>query len=87
MLEYGALVERSRLTVFQGPVLRDSDPLYSGSEAGVQVPLMFWKIVVRVQADTVQGGSLKASAFLVSQEQLLTRPRRGVRPTTLADAP
>ena len=87
VLEYGALVKRSRLTVFQGPVLRDSDPLYSGGEAGVQVPLMFWKIVVRVQADTVQGGSLKASAFLVSQEQLLTRPRRGVRPTTLADAP
>ena len=87
VLEYRALVERSRLTVFQGPVLRDSDPLYSGGEAGVQVPLMFWKIVVRVQADTVQGGSLKASAFLVSQEQLLTRPRQGVRPTTLADAP
>ncbi|WP_310582557.1 DNA/RNA non-specific endonuclease [Deinococcus sp.] len=82
VLEYGALPLRSRLTVFQGPVLRVSDPLYSDGGAGVQVPLLFWKIVVRVQ-----DGLLKASAFLVSQEQLLTRPRRGVRPTTLADAP
>ena len=82
VLEYGALPSRSRLTVFQGPVLRASDPLYPGGEAGVQVPLMFWKIVARVQ-----DGSLKASAFLVSQEQLLSRPRRGVRPTALANAP
>ncbi len=82
VLEYGALVERSRLTVFQGPVLRESDPLYPDGGAGVQVPLMFWKIVVRVQ-----DGSLKASAFLVSQEQLLTRPRRGVRTAALANPP
>ncbi|WP_425144932.1 DNA/RNA non-specific endonuclease [Deinococcus sp.] len=78
VLEFGALIDHSRLTVFQGPILKASDPSYGA----VQVPLAFWKIVVRMVAGTPQ-----ASAFLVDQSQLLNRPRRGVRPATLTNAP
>ncbi len=70
VLEHGAIANRKRLCVFQGPVLNhrfaDADD--------VQVPYEFWKLVMWVGAND----TLRASAFKVSQEKLLDEERRGV---------
>ena len=72
-LEYGAALDKSRLIVLQGPVFGKNDPFYDDGEGGrIQVPLQFWKIVVRVENHTP-----KATGFLASQEGLLSEPRRG----------
>lgn len=72
-LEDGATLDHSRLTVLQGPVFRDDDPVYRDEDGGrVRVPLQFWKIIVRVS-----NGELKATALLVSQAKIINRPRRG----------
>jgi DNA/RNA endonuclease G (NUC1) len=55
--------ERKRLTVFTGPVFRDDDPNYRGT----QVPLKFWKVAVVARPN----GKLAVVAFLVTQEDLV----------------
>jgi endonuclease G len=40
-----AKAENEKVTVITGPVLRDDDPAYRG----LQVPMAFWKILVRVE--------------------------------------
>ena len=52
-----------RVTVFTGPVLRAADPPF----ADIKVPLQFWKVVAFRRAD----GALAASAYLLSQENLV----------------
>lgn len=68
MLEHGVLKTRSRITVFNGPVL---DHGYSECD-DVQVPLAFWKLLLRTGPD----GAPRASAYLASQETLLEEVRR-----------
>jgi endonuclease G len=57
-------VEKLRVSVLGGPVFRDDDPVYRG----VPIPRDFWKIVAYVEA-----GTLKAKAFLLTQDDLLNR--------------
>ena len=51
------------MTVFNGPVLLADDPSYRGA----QVPLAFWKVMVFSPPE----GDLSASAFLISQRELV----------------
>lgn len=52
-------VDRLRISVFGGPVLRDDDREYRG----VQVPREFWKVIAWEQA-----GALTARGFLLTQD-------------------
>lgn len=52
-------VDRLRISVFGGPVLRDDDLVYRG----VLVPREFWKVIAWEQA-----GALTARAFLLTQD-------------------
>lgn len=52
-----------RVSVFSGPVFAADDDQYRG----VQLPRQFWKVVAMVK----QGGALSATAYLLSQEQLI----------------
>ena len=51
------------LQVFTGPVFSDSDPKYRGH----RIPLEFWKVVAGIAPD----GKLFATAYILSQENLL----------------
>jgi endonuclease G len=52
-----------RVNVFSGPVFAADDDQYRG----VRLPRQFWKVVTMVK----QGGALSATAYLLSQEQLI----------------
>jgi endonuclease G len=52
-----------KVSVFTGPVLADDDDLYRG----VKLPRQFWKVAAIVKGD----GTLSATAYLLSQEQLI----------------
>jgi endonuclease G, mitochondrial len=52
-----------RVSVLTGPVLAADDDQYRG----VQLPRQFWKVVAMVK----QGGELSATAYLLSQEELI----------------
>ncbi len=52
-----------KVTVLTGPVLAEDDDRYRG----VQLPRQFWKVVAMVKA----GGTLSATAYLLSQEELI----------------
>jgi endonuclease G len=70
-LEFGATVDKSRLTVLQGPVFSGEDPEYEDIDGNpVRVPLEFWKVVIRVVDDEV-----RATGFLASHRKLLKRKR------------
>jgi endonuclease G len=70
-LEFGATLDRSRLTVLQGPVFTDNDPPYKDLDGNeIAVPLSFWKIVVRVENDQP-----KATGFEASHKKLLKLER------------
>jgi endonuclease G len=51
------------LQVFTGPILSDSDPKYRGHK----IPMEFWKVAAGIAAD----GELFATAYLLSQENLI----------------
>ncbi len=51
-------VDDLRISVYGGPVFNDDDRIFRG----VKIPREFWKVIAFVEA-----GSLKASAFLLSQ--------------------
>ncbi|MCI0388640.1 MAG: DNA/RNA non-specific endonuclease [Acidobacteria bacterium] len=57
-----AKAEREKVTVLTGPVFAEDDPRYRF----VNVPLSFWKILVRVE-----NGQLLATAMLAEQSRLL----------------
>jgi endonuclease G len=66
VLESGAEHETgktSKISVFNGPVFKDDDPVYKG----IQVPLNFFKIIAWLTDD----GALKATAFKLSQTELV----------------
>ena len=52
-----------RVSVFTGPVFSDDDDEYRG----VKLPRQFWKVVVMAR----RTGALSATAYLLSQEQLI----------------
>jgi endonuclease G len=52
-----------KVSVFTGPVLAEDDEQF----AGVQLPRQFWKVVVMVK----ETGELSATAYLLSQEELI----------------
>lgn len=58
-----AKAERLRLTVFTGPAFTARDPDFQG----ILIPLAFWKIPVFRRPD----GSLSASAYMISQHELV----------------
>lgn len=66
-----ALAEGFRLCVLTGPVFKRDDPEFRG----VQLPLAYWKIMVFARRD----GSLSASAYLLSQEELVQDMLREAR--------
>ncbi len=51
-------VDKLRVSVFSGPIFRDTDQLYRG----LQIPLDFWKVLVYVDQ-----GKLKAKGFVLTQ--------------------
>jgi endonuclease G len=55
-----------RVNVFSGPVLADDDKEYKG----VKLPRQFWKVVTMAKSN----GQLSATAYLISQEELLAAP-------------
>lgn len=52
-----------RVSVFTGPVLAADDQQFEG----VQLPRQFWKVAAMVK----EGGNLSATAYLLSQEELI----------------
>ncbi len=52
-----------KVTVLTGPVLAEDDDRYRG----VRLPRQFWKVVAMVKTD----GTLSATAYLLSQEELI----------------
>ncbi len=57
-----AIAEKFRVSVFTGPVFRNDDWKYRG----VKLPRQFWKVLVMVKK-----GELSATAYLLSQEELI----------------
>ena len=68
ILESGVLESKRKISVLTGPVLNEQWRQY----AEWQVPLMFWKVVLRIGI----AGQPQATALLVSQADLLDEPRR-----------
>ncbi len=57
-----------RVTVFTGPVFGDDDPVYTTRDGDeVPLPLSYWKVVAMVK----DGGQLSATAYLISQKDLV----------------
>lgn len=56
-----------RLSVFTGPIFRDSDPLYGRKRAGGpwRIPLSFWKIAVLQKSED----QIAAAAFIIGQTE------------------
>ncbi|QRM32464.1 DNA/RNA non-specific endonuclease [Microvirga sp. VF16] len=74
-LEFGATMDRSRMTVLQGPVFGQDDPGYDDlDDQGVFVPRTFWKVIIRVI-----DGEPRVTGFLASHERLLKRRRTTLR--------
>lgn len=79
ILESGVLESKRKISVLTGPVLNDQWRQY----AEWQVPLMFWKVVLRIG----KTGQPQATALLVSQADLLDEPRRVLPHTEVAPRP
>jgi endonuclease G len=73
VLEFGVLKTQARVTVLTGPVL-DNDNVSVCDD--VNVPLLFWKVLLRVGPK----GSPQASAYLVSQEKIIGEQRVALKP-------
>jgi endonuclease G len=66
LLEKAVLREEggAKICVYNGPVFDDDDPVFKG----IQVPLLYWKIVVWKNA----AAKFKTTCFLLSQEKLVS---------------
>jgi endonuclease G len=62
-----AQISERRLTVFTGPIFRDTDPIYGTGRPGGpwQIPLSFWKIAVLQKTAT----KIAVAAFIVGQTE------------------
>lgn len=66
VLEKGAIKENGKtgkISVFSGPVFKDSDPIYKG----VKIPMEFYKVILW----KTDANKLKATAFKLSQSELV----------------
>ena len=70
VLEKAQTTEK-RLTVFTGPIFRDSDPFYGRKREGGpwQIPLSFWKVAVLQKSPD----RIAAAAFIVGQTQYVSK--------------
>ncbi|MGH7484558.1 MAG: DNA/RNA non-specific endonuclease, partial [bacterium] len=87
VLDRAQTVEK-KMTVFQGPIFRDDDPLYGKNRVGGpwKIPLSFWKIAVLEKAPN----QIVAAAFMVGQTQYVgalyeAKVFSGLRPYRLDD--
>jgi endonuclease G len=83
-----AQTTEKKMTVFQGPIFRDDDPLYGKSRVGGpwRIPLSFWKIAVLEKAP----GQIAAAAFMIGQTKYVgalyeAKVFSGLRPYRLDD--
>jgi endonuclease G, mitochondrial len=68
----GVKVEDLRLSVFGGPIFKESDFPYKG----ILVPRSFWKVIAYVEL-----GELKAAAYVLTQDDLESKvPSLGLEP-------
>lgn len=81
-----AQTSEKRLTVFTGPIFRDSDPLYGRKRKGGpwRIPLSFWKIAVLQKTDD----QIAAAAFIIGQTEYVralyeARVFSGLKPYTV----
>jgi endonuclease G, mitochondrial len=81
-----AQTSEKRLTVFTGPIFRDSDPLYGRKRKGGpwRIPLSFWKIAVLQKTDE----QIVAAAFIIGQTEYVralyeARVFSGLKPYTI----
>jgi endonuclease G len=79
VLEFGALQDKRRVSVFTGPVLNED----SQDFGGLAVPLQFWKLVVRID----RKGKPQATALVVDQRRLLGEKRVPIKPGGDGQAP
>lgn len=85
VLEKAQGTER-KLTVLQGPIFREDDPLYGIDREGGpwRIPLSYWKVAVLQKTDT----TIAAAAFIVGQTEYVkalfeARVFTGLRPYTI----
>jgi endonuclease G len=66
VLDRAQTTER-RMSVFQGPIFRDDDPLYGRDRKGGpwQIPLSYWKVAVLQKTED----QIVAAAFIIGQTQ------------------
>lgn len=81
-----AQTSKKRLTVFTGPIFRDSDPLYGAKRKGGpwRIPLSFWKIAILQKSDD----QIAAAAFIIGQTEYVralyeARVFSGLKPYTI----
>lgn len=81
-----AQTSEKRLTVFTGPIFRDSDPLYGRKRKGGpwRIPLSFWKIAVLQKTED----QIAAAAFIIGQTEYVralyeARVFSGLKPYTV----
>jgi endonuclease G len=81
-----AQTSEKRLTVFTGPIFRDSDPLYGRKRKGGpwRIPLSFWKIAVLQKSED----QIAAAAFIIGQTEYVralyeARVFSGLKPYTI----
>ncbi len=66
-----AVTHGFRANVFSGPVFADDDPEFGTS--GVPLPMSFWKVVSMLAEDDTGQRRLHATAYVLSQGQLIQR--------------
>ncbi|MDH3693529.1 MAG: DNA/RNA non-specific endonuclease [Gammaproteobacteria bacterium] len=65
---HSANLMNHRVSVFTGPVFRHDDPVYiTSDDEPIQIPRDFWKVVAAIK----QPGQLSATAYLISQKELI----------------
>lgn len=62
--------QNQKVTVFTGPVFRDSDPDFRNN--GLPIPVQYWKVIAWLD----DNDGLNSAAFLLSQESLLNADQR-----------
>jgi endonuclease G, mitochondrial len=81
-----AQTSEKRLTVFTGPIYRDSDPLYGRKRKGGpwRIPLSFWKIAVLQKTDDqIAAAALSSAKPNMSARFMRHGCFRGLNPTPL----
>jgi len=72
LLEKKAKKEKRRIAVITGPLFKKNDPFYRNDfmNYSVRIPLAFWKVCAIIRQD----GTLSATAFILSQDDITSLP-------------